>query len=301
MVRLLLSIKAELENVTDLVPATDSYEYFFQVKCTSCNEVHPKFVSLNRLEEREVSTGKGNTAHFVWRCGLCKRESSAKFDSGSITQPYSADANGQFAPLLTIDCRGLEFVGFDPRGTWKCVGIGSGTVFDEVDLEEGCPSGWTVEYRKQVDQSLKGFLPWNFQSYMQCCKVYERRNASLVRILDYEPAILCLVVFLQGYTTQEPELAEPVYKLRRTFIGTSTCYLVIAFHPKHIDSMPHGRRFPHPTHDSDIAASRRPPFALQASHIVPRRLLCVLLSFSGLRKTVFWLRASCAGFCLCTT
>lgn len=29
--RLLLSIKAELENVTDLVPATDSYEYFFQV------------------------------------------------------------------------------------------------------------------------------------------------------------------------------------------------------------------------------------------------------------------------------
>ncbi|KAI0961887.1 hypothetical protein AcV7_000871 [Taiwanofungus camphoratus] len=147
--RLLLSIKAELENVTDLVPATDSYEYFFQVKCTSCNEVHPKFVSLNRLEEREVSTGKGNTAHFVWRCGLCKRESSAKFDSGSITQPYSADANGQFAPLLTIDCRGLEFVGFDPRGTWKCVGIGSGTVFDEVDLEEG----------EWVDYDEKAALP----------------------------------------------------------------------------------------------------------------------------------------------
>lgn len=29
--RLLLSIKAELENVTNLVPASDSFEYFFQV------------------------------------------------------------------------------------------------------------------------------------------------------------------------------------------------------------------------------------------------------------------------------
>lgn len=62
-----------------------------------------------------MSSGKGNTAHFVWRCGLCKRESSAKFDPGFKPQPYPADANGQFAPFLTIDCRGLEFVGFDPR------------------------------------------------------------------------------------------------------------------------------------------------------------------------------------------
>jgi hypothetical protein len=29
--RLLLSIKAELENVTDLVPASDGFEYFFKV------------------------------------------------------------------------------------------------------------------------------------------------------------------------------------------------------------------------------------------------------------------------------
>jgi len=31
MVRLLLSIKADLENVTNLVPASDEYEYFFGV------------------------------------------------------------------------------------------------------------------------------------------------------------------------------------------------------------------------------------------------------------------------------
>ncbi|KAH9487027.1 UPF0587 protein [Psilocybe cubensis] len=132
--RLQLSIKAELENVTSLEPAANDFEFFFQVKCNSCNETHPKFVSLNRLEEREVSGGKGSTAHFVWKCGLCKRESSAKFEPTPFT-PYTAE-NAQFQPLLVLECRGLEFVGFDPRGTWKCVGT-TGTKFPEVDLVEG--------------------------------------------------------------------------------------------------------------------------------------------------------------------
>ena len=42
-----------------------------------------------------------------------KRESSAKFDLAKPT-PYNAE-NGQFAPLVKVECRGLEFIGFDPR------------------------------------------------------------------------------------------------------------------------------------------------------------------------------------------
>jgi len=133
MVRLQLSIKAELENVTNLEPASKDFEFFFQVKCNSCNEVHPKYVTLNRLEEHEVTGGKGSTAHFVWRCGLCKRESSAKFESSSM-KPYNSE-NAQFQPLLVIECRGLEFTDFDPRGIWKCEGI-NGALFPEVDLTE---------------------------------------------------------------------------------------------------------------------------------------------------------------------
>jgi len=133
MVRLQLSIKAELENVTDLQPANNDFEFFFKVKCNSCNETHPKFVSLNRVEQREVANGKGSTAHFVWRCGLCKRESSAKFES-TPTTPYNAE-NAQFQPLLVIECRGLEFTDFDPRGIWKCIGV-KGSPFPEVDLTE---------------------------------------------------------------------------------------------------------------------------------------------------------------------
>jgi len=91
--------------------------FFFRVKCNTCNEVHPKVVSLNRIEEREVTGTKGS-AHFVWRCGLCKRESSAKFESTAIT-PYKSE-NAQFEPLLVIECRGLEFTGFDPRYLEVC-------------------------------------------------------------------------------------------------------------------------------------------------------------------------------------
>ncbi|EGO05227.1 hypothetical protein SERLA73DRAFT_100938 [Serpula lacrymans var. lacrymans S7.3] len=154
MVRLLLSIKAELDNVTDLAPASNEYEYFFQVQCNSCHEVHPKFISVNRTEEREVSGGRNSTANFVWRCGSCKRESSAKFEP-SPTLPYSADANGQFSPFLTIECRGLEFIGFDPKlgGNWTCKGVESGTLFPEVTFEgEGELTDW-------VDYDEKAALP----------------------------------------------------------------------------------------------------------------------------------------------
>jgi CXXC motif containing zinc binding protein, eukaryotic len=66
-------------------------------------------------EERDVSGGKGNTAHFVWRCGFCRRESSAKFESASPVQAYTAESSGKLAPFVVLDCRGLEFTGFEPR------------------------------------------------------------------------------------------------------------------------------------------------------------------------------------------
>lgn len=132
----MLKIKAELENVTHLQPATDDFEYFFQVKCTQCNEIHPKLISISREAEYEVAGGRGGTANFVWKCKSCKREANAKFDAASPTKPYSSE-NGQLEPFLILECRNLEFIGFDPQGTWKCVGVESGTVFDDVDLTEG--------------------------------------------------------------------------------------------------------------------------------------------------------------------
>lgn len=133
-----------------------------QVKCTSCNEEHPKLVTLNMIvslslpslmkfsptssqldtqEEREVTAGKGSTAHFVWRCGLCKRESSARFEPNEKPRPYTVDANGQFAPFVTIDCRGLEFVGFDPKVCPKHVASETSFIFGHRG--SGNALGWS--------------------------------------------------------------------------------------------------------------------------------------------------------------
>ena len=70
-------------------------------------------------EERDLASGH-DTANFVWKCGSCKRESSAKFDridKKTIIKPYElAESEAQkFALLAAIDCRGLEFIGFEPR------------------------------------------------------------------------------------------------------------------------------------------------------------------------------------------
>ncbi|KAG7450609.1 uncharacterized protein BT62DRAFT_525096 [Guyanagaster necrorhizus] len=82
----------------DLVPASDNFEYFFQVKCNSCNEVHPKLVSVNRKEKREMLGGKGATANFVWRCGLCLSSASGPWDNFDA---LASQANGR-APRSSI-------------------------------------------------------------------------------------------------------------------------------------------------------------------------------------------------------
>ncbi|KAF8140337.1 DUF866-domain-containing protein [Boletus edulis] len=149
MVRLNLEIKAELENVTDLRPAMDDFEYFFKVQCTSCREVHPKIVSLNRIEEREVSGGRHGTAHLIWRCSNCKHENSAKFDTSIPVCPYTATHSGNFSRILVVECRGLEFIEFDPRGQWTCKGTDSNTTFFDVEFQEG----------EWFDYDEKGRLP----------------------------------------------------------------------------------------------------------------------------------------------
>ncbi|KAK7059046.1 hypothetical protein VNI00_001670 [Paramarasmius palmivorus] len=96
-------------------------------------------------EEFEVAGGKGAKANFVWRCTFCKRESSAKFDSSYPTRAYTEEDSGQFAPLLKVECRGLEFVGFEPRDPWKAASP-KGTKFDDIDLSEDM---WT-EYDEKA-------------------------------------------------------------------------------------------------------------------------------------------------------
>jgi hypothetical protein len=93
-------------------------------------------VTLNRIEEHNVSGGKHGTAHFIWRCSNCKRDNSAKFDTSIPVSAYEVVHSGTFFPILVVECRGLEFIEFDPVGKWTCKGSDSDTPFD-FEFQEG--------------------------------------------------------------------------------------------------------------------------------------------------------------------
>ncbi|CAG8555620.1 11030_t:CDS:2 [Paraglomus occultum] len=119
MVKLALFFKADLENVTDVGPGDDAYEWHFKA-------------------QNEISGSRGS-ANFVMRCKFCRRESSAQFDPKPTTF-YTSDDSGKYAQMAVIECRGLEFTGFEPRVRmigFKAVSSESRTVFENIDLSEG--------------------------------------------------------------------------------------------------------------------------------------------------------------------
>ncbi|CAO3598529.1 unnamed protein product [Absidia cylindrospora] len=128
-----LYLKADLENVTNLVP-TDDYEWHFKIECGSCHEVDENWISFNRQDEYDMSNSRGQ-ANLVMRCKFCKRESTAQFDPSSKVVSYND--SGKFQKMAVFDVRGLELVDFSPRDTWLAKGTETGTSFDDIDLLEG--------------------------------------------------------------------------------------------------------------------------------------------------------------------
>ncbi|KAI8643122.1 hypothetical protein BD408DRAFT_158131 [Parasitella parasitica] len=135
MVKLGLYIKAELENVTDLVPVED-YEWHFKIECTSCHEVDESWISFNRHDSYDMNSSRGS-ANLVMRCKFCKRDLTAQFEPSFKIRKYEIEENNKFQQIAQFDCRGLDLVGFEPRNGWTCKGTESGTDFEDIDLVEG--------------------------------------------------------------------------------------------------------------------------------------------------------------------
>ncbi|KAK3821616.1 MAG: DUF866-domain-containing protein, partial [Benniella sp.] len=142
---LALQIKAELENITELVPAHDDHTWHFKVQCTKCRETDPGFITMNAIETKSLSTGRGE-ANLVMKCKGCKNEGSASFQSKPVA--YVPESS-KYSTIVKFDCRGLELVGFEAREGWKAKGDESGTVFEDIDLTEG----------EWVDYDAKSGLP----------------------------------------------------------------------------------------------------------------------------------------------
>ncbi|KAI5804167.1 DUF866 domain protein [Peziza echinospora] len=146
-----LALTAELTGVTDLrpldTPETPFY-YMFKVSCTSCREVHPNRIGINRFESNEISGSKGE-ANFVWKCKNCRRESSATIKSGPT--PVVATDPPKAQNIITFELRGCELQDFKSEGEWLATGTESGSKFTEIEIgEDGEWFGYDEKTREEV-------------------------------------------------------------------------------------------------------------------------------------------------------
>ncbi|EDK44318.1 conserved hypothetical protein [Lodderomyces elongisporus NRRL YB-4239] len=135
MVKFLLKVSAELDNVTALEPydtPQDPFYYTFRIECTKCRTIHDKEIQITQYEKHEISGSRGE-ASFVFRCKECKNEHSASIER---TKEKLEQGNSKPVSILEIDARGLDFNEFIPDGRFQAKGLDTGTLFTEVDLED---------------------------------------------------------------------------------------------------------------------------------------------------------------------
>ncbi|CAG5117289.1 unnamed protein product, partial [Candidula unifasciata] len=123
-----LQINAELENIEYVKAVGDDFRWYMKVRMCTCN------ISKcgTDTENFPLSTGKGD-ASLVIKCKLCKRESSLDIIEGSVAA-YTNEKSGEFATIVTFDCRGVHPTDFSPRIGWEVKGLGSDAIFSDVDL-----------------------------------------------------------------------------------------------------------------------------------------------------------------------
>lgn len=65
-------------------------------------------------------------------------------------KPYLITSPPKQQTILEFECRGCEFVDFNPDGDWLVDGVDSGTKFSSIDLTEG---EW-FEYDEKAGQEV---------------------------------------------------------------------------------------------------------------------------------------------------
>lgn len=146
MVLLLIRIKCELENLTNLQPEENDFTYYFKLECASCREVSSRESSVTSGETvssgggRQKSAGKDKLSdvNLMQKCDFCGRTGTISIVEGH-GKPYTAEDSEKsaFVPLVLLDCRGMEPKEYLPKDGWCAQGAESGTKFTSIDLSDG--------------------------------------------------------------------------------------------------------------------------------------------------------------------
>ncbi|KAJ3306864.1 hypothetical protein HDV03_003901 [Kappamyces sp. JEL0829] len=148
MPKFLLQWKLEVQNVTDIQPSSEDFDWTFKLQCTKCHE-NDGPVTFKSTDVVEQSNSRGH-ANLVMTCKFCKSQGTLDV-LWKTMQPYSDEKSGQMQPLVVIEGRGWEPLEFQPAdGIFKCRGSDSGTEFADVNLSED----W-AEYDEKAGGSVE--------------------------------------------------------------------------------------------------------------------------------------------------
>ena len=91
------------------------------LKCTSCNELTPNFITFNPNDEIE---DQGATCNFQYKCKGCKRSTSILAVKPSAKEIESRvinfdQKNASSCIVAVFDCRGCEIEAVSPQGQWE--------------------------------------------------------------------------------------------------------------------------------------------------------------------------------------
>jgi hypothetical protein len=140
MVNFMLMITAELEFITNLQPQggcdDSSLSYLFKLKCGNCGEISQKETYVQLSDTVPLPSGRGTT-NLVQKCKFCGKSGTVTMIEGRgkpLTQVIAE--SGKYTPLMLLDCRGYEPVGFVFGDGWKAESE-TGTLFENIDLSSG--------------------------------------------------------------------------------------------------------------------------------------------------------------------
>uniref|UniRef100_A0A914DUJ7 Uncharacterized protein n=1 Tax=Acrobeloides nanus TaxID=290746 RepID=A0A914DUJ7_9BILA len=146
-----LELKANLVNVTNLQPGDyDDHRWYLKIQCTSCRNAKDHWQYATVTEAQPLTKGHG-IAHIMEKCPFCGRSNNSLEILKDTYAPYKIEKNEEFQTIVKFDCRGLEPVEFDPRVGWRCEGVESGTVFEDIDLNE---KEW-ADYDEKANQPVE--------------------------------------------------------------------------------------------------------------------------------------------------
>jgi len=147
---LALELKANLVNVTNLQPGDyEDHRWYLKVRCNSCGESPKAWQYATINETHELSKGHG-VAHILMKCQLCSRMNSLEILPDTY-KPYTIENNEKWQPIVKFDCRGLEPTDFEPRVGWMAEGPETGTVFEDIDLND---KEW-AEYDEKLGEPVE--------------------------------------------------------------------------------------------------------------------------------------------------